>query len=118
MRIVEWQTLYHYYQVNVIEMEGGKEHSRLYLVADVDILDSVLEKQSDDFKVVNVFLVSPAWMNGGGSWAMDKVLSLIVGRSESGGKVCLHKVAEGVVYTSPANGKIDTLEEEGFKILL
>lgn len=118
MRIVEWQSLYHYYQVSVREVEGGKEHSRLYLVADVDILDSVLEKQSDDFKVVDVFLISPAWMNAGDSWAMDKVLSLIVGRGESGGKVCLHKVAEGVVYTSPAGGKIDTLEEEGFKVLL
>ncbi|WP_155500255.1 MULTISPECIES: hypothetical protein [Pseudomonas] len=118
MKIVEWQSLYHYYQVVVKEVVGRREQIRLYLISDVDILDSVLEKQCDDFEVVDVLLVSPGWMNGTSGWATDKVLSLIVGRGESGGKVSLHKVADGVVYTSPAGGKIDTLQEEDFKILI
>lgn len=118
LKIVEWQSLYHWYQVVVNEVDGGKEVKRVFQLSDVDVLESVLEKQCDDFKVSEVYLASPGWMNGSGSWAMDKVLSLIVGRGEEGGKVSMHKVAEGVVYTSPAGGKIDTLEEEGFKVLI
>ncbi|WP_145308025.1 MULTISPECIES: hypothetical protein [unclassified Pseudomonas] len=118
MTIVEWHSNYHWYQVVVSEIENGKKVSRTFLISDVDILDSVLEKQCDDFKVAEVLLVSPAWMNGTSGWALNKLLSLIVGRSQSGGKVCLHKVADGVVYTSPAGGKIDTLEEGGFKVII
>lgn len=118
MRIVEWQSLHHYYQVVVKEIEGKKQYTRLYLIGDVDILDSVLEKQCDDFKVVDVLLISPGWMNGTGSWAMNKVLSLIMGCSELGEKVCLHKISDGVVYASPAGGVIDTLEEKGFKVVI
>ncbi|MCE1058421.1 hypothetical protein LU646_11060 [Pseudomonas alloputida] len=118
LKIVEWQSLYHWYQVVVNEVDGGKEVKRVFQLSDVDVLESVLEEQCDDFKVSEVYLASPGWMNGSGSWAMDKVLSLIVGRGEEGGKVSMHKVAEGVVYTSPAGGKIDTLEEEGFKVFI
>ncbi|WPO31918.1 hypothetical protein REH59_09795 [Pseudomonas sp. BO3-4] len=118
MRIVEWQSCYHFYQVIVEEKQNEKMIARQYFLSDVDVLEDVLEKQSEDFKVAEVLLMSPAWMNGGGGWAMNKVLSLIVGQGEGGGKVSMHKVAEGVVYTSPAGGKIDTLEEEGFKVLI
>lgn len=90
----------------------------MFFISDVDVLSDVIEKQCDVFKVVDVFLISPGWMNGTGGWAMNKVLALIVGRGEVGGKVCMHKVADGVVYTSPAGGKIDTLEEEDFKVLI
>jgi len=118
MRIVEWQSYHHFYQVVVEELENGKLASRQYFLSDVHVLEDVLEKQCENFKVTEVLLISPAWMNGSGGWAMNKVLSLIVGRGEEGGKVSMHKVAEGVVYTSPAGGKIDTLEEEGFKVLI
>lgn len=118
MRIVEWQSYHHFYQVVVEELENGKLASRQYFLNDVNVLEDVLEKQCENFKVTEVLLISPAWMNGSGGWAMNKILSLIVGRGEEGGKVSMHKVAEGVVYTSPAGGKIDTLEEEGFNVLI
>lgn len=118
MRIVEWQSCYHFYQVIVEEKQNEKMIARQYFLNDVDVLEDILEKQSQDFKVTEVLLMSPAWMNGSAGWAMNKVLSLIIGRGEEGGKVSMHKVAEGVVYTSPAGGEIDTLEEEGFKVLI
>jgi hypothetical protein len=118
MRIVEWQSYHHFYQVVVEELENGKLASRQYFLSDVNVLEDVLEKQCENFKVTEVLLISPAWMNGSGGWAMNKILSLIVGRGEEGGKVSMHKVAEGVVYTSPAGGEIDTLEEEGFNVLI
>ncbi|WP_085664975.1 hypothetical protein [Pseudomonas sp. B5(2017)] len=118
MRIVEWQSCYQFYQVVVDELENGRVASRQYFLNDVNVLEDVLEKQCEDFKVTEVLLMSPAWMNGSGGWAMNKVLSLIVGRGEDGGKVSMHKIADGVVYTSPLGGKIDTLEEEGFKVLM
>ncbi|WPE25769.1 hypothetical protein PshuTeo1_14780 [Pseudomonas hunanensis] len=118
LKVVEWQSLHPWYQVAVKEVDNGKEVSRMFLLGDVSILDDVLEKQCDDFKVSEVYLVSPPWMNGSGDWAMNKVMSLIVGRGEAGGKVSMHKIADGVVYTSPAGGKIDTFEEEDFKVLI
>lgn len=118
MRIVEWQSFYHLYQIVVNEVQGGKKVARQYFLSDVDELENVLENQSDDFEVAEVLLQSPGWMNGSGGWALNKIQSLIVGRGQEGGKVIMHKVGEGVIYTSPAGGKIDTLEEEGFKVLL
>lgn len=118
MSIVEWLSCYHFYQVVVEEFQNGKMVARQFFLSDVDVLESVLEKQCEDFKVTEVLLMSPGWMNGSGGWNLNKVLSLIVGRGEQGGKVSMHKVADGVVYTSPAGGRIDTLEEEGFKVLI
>lgn len=88
----------HWYHVSVKRWEGERFVSVQEFVNDAVRLHQLLSLQDESFKVTEVQVVTPGWVNGGNSWRMERLQSLIMGFDTNEVPKCVFEVEGGATY--------------------
>ena len=88
----------HWYYVTVQEeLEGGLiKYEKM--INDECQLKAVLNPKESSVEVIDVQVVTPAYMNGGVTWRMEPLTSVSLGEDKLGCVVCIIEVESGAVY--------------------
>lgn len=98
----------HWYHVSVQRLYEGQFRNYEEMLNDEARLVELLFAQDESLVVREVQAVTPAWMNKGDGWRMQKLTSLSIGFSKNEVPVSILEVESGEVY-------IDT-HEPGLKV--
>ena len=88
----------HWYHVSVQRLHEGQFRNNVEMVNDEARLVELLLDQDESLIVRDVQAVTPGWMNKGGDWKMEKLLSLSMGFSQEEVPVSILEVESGEVY--------------------
>lgn len=88
----------HWYHVSVQRLLAGQLRDCVEMPSDEARLVELLLAQDESLIVREVQAVTPGWMNQGGSWKMEKLLSLSMGFNQEGVPVSILEVDSGDVY--------------------
>ncbi|MFY1664105.1 hypothetical protein [Pseudomonas sp. Pseu.R1] len=88
----------HWYHVSVKRWQDDRFVAVEEFVNDETRLYELLSGQNDTFKVSEVQVVTPAWVNGGESWRMERLQSLKMGFDSNDVPTCVFEVDSGAVY--------------------
>lgn len=97
----------HWYHVSVMKWQDGRVVSTEELLNDEFGLSELLSKQDAAFKVSEVRIVTPGWINGGTSWRMERLQSLSMGFDCNHVATCLLQVESGAVYHDSNRANFD-----------
>eukprot|EP01133_Synstelium_polycarpum_P012278 gene12279-14391_t len=85
----------------------GRAHEFELMVNDEPKLQQVLQSQDDEVFVKEIQIVTPANMNGGDAWRMEKVESVALGDDSDGDAVCVVTVEGGSIYHDSYRSSLD-----------
>ncbi|POF88339.1 hypothetical protein [Pseudomonas putida] len=88
----------HWYHVSVQRFLDGQLRNCVEMPNDEARLVELLLAQDESLVVREVQAVTPGWMNKGGSWKMEKLLSVSMGFSKEEVPVSILEVEGGDVY--------------------
>lgn len=87
------------------------------MVSDEPRLVELLIAQDESLLVQEVQVVTPAWMNKGSSWMMEKLTSLSMGFNRADVPICVLEVERGEVYVNTHQRDLDVGSLTGLKEL-
>lgn len=102
-RMVERELEVPWYHVRWRIRDGGRSWPKWCMPADASVLEHLLSLRSPDHMIEEVQVVTAPHVNGTTSDRMETLTSLVVGYDQNRGRVLLHKVASGAVYSSAHN---------------
>ncbi|WLG83689.1 hypothetical protein PSH97_21690 [Pseudomonas cucumis] len=73
---VEQTTHCPWFYVKVGRRQGSEALTRMVLIPSISALEQLLNEQGADIWLLDVQLVSPAYLNGGDGWKMEKLLEM------------------------------------------
>ncbi|WP_444758050.1 hypothetical protein [Pseudomonas sp. A014] len=106
-----------WYHLSVVMGGEGKGHEFELMVNDELKLQQVLQAQDDDVYVKDIQVVTPANMNGCGTWQMEKVAKLAIGDDQDRDAVCVVTVDSGTVYHDSYRSNLDVTAFAKIRVL-
>ncbi|MDY1047591.1 hypothetical protein SOM55_12370 [Pseudomonas coleopterorum] len=97
----------HWYHVSLKRRHEGRFVAFEEMVSDEPRLVELLIAQDESLVVQEVQVVTPAWMNKGSSWRMEKLTSLSMGFNQVEVPICVLKVEGGQVYVNTHQRDLD-----------
>ena len=73
---VEQTTHCPWFYVKVGRQQGSEVLASMVLIPSISALDQLLSEQGSDIWVIDVQLVSPAYLNGSDGWKMERLLEV------------------------------------------
>lgn len=107
----------HWYHVSVQRLEDGQFRNHTEMLNDEPRLVELLLAQDESLVVQEVQVVTPGWMNKGGSWRMEKLISLSMGFSRVEVPISVLEVESGDVYVDTHESDLDVASLRGLKEL-
>lgn len=89
----------HWFHVCLEHSEEDQTWSFTKMVSDAKSLKGILTEKDSSTVVTEVQVMTPAWMNKGDGWKMEKLVSLATGYDQDGIGVSVIEVAGGQIYT-------------------
>jgi hypothetical protein len=105
--MVERLLAMHWFHVSVEHREDGRTIPLVLMPSDLKMLTHILDQQDPTVVVTEIQVVSPAWMNKGEGWKMEKLVGLSIGYDQFGIGVSVIETAGGVVYTDAHQDAFD-----------
>jgi len=87
----------HWYHLTVRVSEQGRSTELAHMIEGEHRLQNMLVTQNDEQELVDVQVMTPAWMNKRAGWDMERVTKVTLGY-DSDFEVCLIEVERGAVY--------------------
>ena len=97
----------HWFHLTVKMIVKGRAQEFELMVNNEPKLQQVLKSQDDEVFVKEIQIVTPANMNGGDAWRMEKVESLAIGDDKDDDSVCVVRVESGSVYHDSYRSSLD-----------
>lgn len=97
----------HWYHLSVRRWIEGRLVRGEEMLNDEPRLHEMLQAQDDQFIVEDVQVVTPARLNGGEHWRMERLASLALGYDKNDCPVCLLEVESGRVYNDSSDADFD-----------
>lgn len=107
----------HWYHVSLKRRHEGRFVAYEEMLNDEPRLMELLLCQDENMAVQEVQVVTPAWMNKGSSWKMEKLMSLSMGFNQVEVPICVLKVESGAVYVGTHQRDLDVASLTGMKEL-
>ncbi len=89
----------HWYHLTVCMTDQGRSTEFVDMIEGEHRLQSMLVTQSAEREITDVQVMTPAWMNKGAGWDMERVAKVSLGY-DGDFEVCLIEVEGGAVYHS------------------
>ncbi|MNN64770.1 hypothetical protein D3C81_1802290 [compost metagenome] len=87
------------------------------MVSDEPRLVELLISQDESMVIQEVQVVTPAWMNKGSSWKMEKLTSLSMGFNQVEVPICVLQVESGDLYVNTHQRDLDVAALVGVREL-
>jgi len=97
----------HWYHVSLKRRHGDRFVAYEEMMNDEPRLVELLLAQDESLVVQDVQVVTPAWMNKGSSWKMEKLKSLSMGFNQAEVPICVLEVESGDVYVDTHQRDLD-----------
>ena len=90
----------HWYHVSLKRRHDERFMAYEEMVSDEPRLVELLISQDESMVIKEVQVVTPAWMNKGSSWKMEKLTSLSMGFNQVEVPICVLQVESGDVFVN------------------
>lgn len=107
----------HWYHVSLKRRHDERFMAYEEMVSDEPRLVELLISQDESMVIKEVQVVTPAWMNKGSSWKMEKLTSLSMGFNQVEVPICVPQVESGDVYVNTHQRDLDIDSLVGLKEL-
>ena len=107
----------HWYHVSLKRRHDERFMAYEEMVSDEPRLVELLISQDESMVIKEVQVVTPAWMNKGSSWKMEKLTSLSMGFNQVEVPICVLQVKSGDVYVNTHQRDLDIDSLVGLKEL-
>ena len=107
----------HWYHVSLKRRHDDRFVAYEEMVSDEPRLVELLISQDESMVIQEVQVVTPAWMNKGSSWKMEKLTSLSMGFNQVEVPICVLQVESGDVYVNTHQRDLDIDSLVGLKEL-
>ena len=107
----------HWYHVSLKRRHDERFMAYEEMVSDEPRLVELLISQDESMGIKEVQVVTPAWMNKGSSWKMEKLTSLSMGFNQVEVPICVLQVESGDVYVNTHQRDLDIDSLVGLKEL-
>ena len=107
----------HWYHVSLKRRHEGRFVAYEEMLNDEPRLLELLVSQDESMVIQDVQVVTPAWMNKGSGWKMEKLKSLSMGFNQVGVPVCVLRVESGDVYVNTHQRDLDVAALVGVREL-
>jgi len=107
----------HWYHVSLKRRHDERFMAYEEMVSDEPRLVELLISQDESMVIQEVQVVTPAWMNKGSSWKMEKLTSLSMGFNQVEVPICVLQVESGDVYVNTHQRDLDIDSLVGLKEL-
>ena len=97
----------HWYHVSLKRRHDERFMAYEEMVSDEPRLVELLISQDESMVIKEVQVVTPAWMNKGSSWKMEKLTSLSMGFNQVEVPICVLQVESGDVYVNTHQCDLD-----------
>ncbi|MDY0937987.1 hypothetical protein [Pseudomonas viridiflava] len=97
----------HWYHVSLRRRHEGRFRAYEEMVSDEPRLVELLISQDESMVIQEVQVVTPAWMNKGSCWKMEKLASLSMGFNQVEVPICVLHVESGDVYVNTHQRDLD-----------
>ena len=97
----------HWYHVSLKRRHDERFMAYEEMVSDEPRLVELLISQDESMVIKEVQVVTPAWMNKGSSWKMEKLTSLSMGFNQVEVPICVLQVESGDVYVNTHQRDLD-----------
>ena len=107
----------HWYHVSLKRRHDERFMAYEVMVSDEPRLVELLISQDESMVIQEVQVVTPAWMNKGSSWKMEKLTSLSMGFNQVEVPICVLQDESGDVYVNTHQRDLDIDSLVGLKEL-
>lgn len=107
----------HWYHVSVQRLHEGQFRNYEEMLNDEARLVELLTGQDENLVVKEVQVVTPAWMNKGDGWKMERLTSLSMGFSQMEVPISILEVEGGEVYIDSHEPSLSIDSLIGLKVL-
>lgn len=107
----------HWYHVSLKRRHDERFMAYEEMVSDEPRLVELLISQDESMVIQEVQVVTPAWMNKGSSWKMEKLTSLSMGFNQAEVPICVLQVKSGDVYVNTHQRDLDVDALVGVRVL-
>ncbi len=107
----------HWYHVSLKRRHDERFMAYEEMVSDEPRLVELLISQDESMVIQEVQVVTPAWMNKGSSWKMEKLTSLSMGFNQVEVPICVLQVESGDLYVNTHQRDLDVDSLTGVKEL-
>ncbi|WP_150800859.1 hypothetical protein [Pseudomonas fluorescens] len=107
----------HWYHVSLKRRHEGRFVAYEEMLNDEPRLVELLVSQDESVVIQEVQVVTPAWMNKGSGWKMEKLKSLSMGFNQVAVPICVLEVESGDVYVDTHQRDLDVDSLIGVKEL-
>ena len=107
----------HWYHVSLKRRHDERFMAYEEMVSDEPRLVKKKKKKDESMVIKEVQVVTPAWMNKGSSWKMEKLTSLSMGFNQVEVPICVLQVESGDVYVNTHQRDLDIDSLVGLKEL-
>ncbi|WP_207267870.1 hypothetical protein [Pseudomonas sp. GW101-3H06] len=97
----------HWYHVSLKRRHEGRFVAYEEMLNDEPRLVELLVSQDESLVIQDVQVVTPAWMNNGSGWKMEKLESLSMGFNQVEVPICVMQVESGDVYVNTHQRDLD-----------
>jgi len=97
----------HWYHVSLKRRHDERFMAYEEMVSDEPRLVELLISQDESMVIQEVQVVTPAWMNKGSSWKMEKLTSLSMGFNQVEVPICVLQVESGDLYVNTHQRDLD-----------
>ena len=97
----------HWYHVSLKRRHEGRFVAYEEMLNDEPRLVELLVSQDESMVIQDVQVVTPAWMNKGSGWKMEKLKSLSMGFNQAEVPICVLHVESGDVYVNTHQRDLD-----------
>ncbi|QXI04868.1 hypothetical protein HU718_022945 [Pseudomonas tensinigenes] len=97
----------HWYHVSLKRRHEGRFVAYEEMLNDEPRLVELLVSQDESMVIQDVQVVTPAWMNKGSGWKMEKLKSLSMGFNQAEVPICVLQVESGDVYVNTHQRDLD-----------
>ena len=97
----------HWYHVSLKRRHEGRFVAYEEMLNDEPRLVELLVSQDESMVIQDVQVVTPAWMNKGSGWKMEKLKSLSMGFNQAQVPICVLQVESGDVYVNTHQRDLD-----------
>lgn len=107
----------HWYHVSLKRRHEGRFVAYEEMLNDEPRLVELLVSQDESMVIQDVQVVTPAWMNKGSGWKMEKLKSLSMGFNRAEVPICVLQVESGDVYVNTHQRELDVDALLGVRVL-
>ena len=107
----------HWYHVSLKRRHEGRFVAYEEMLNDEPRLVELLVSQDESVVIQDVQVVTPAWMNRGSGWKMEKLKLLSMGFNRAEVPICVLQVESGDVYVNTHQRDLDVDALVGVRVL-